>query len=632
MSSPLGIPGLQQPEVIGRGGFGTVYRVTEPEFGRDVAVKVIQDRLEDEDVRRAFVRECRAMGTLSGHPHIVTVHRGGTTDHGEPYIVMDLMAAGSLADRLAEQGVLPWTEVLDIGVAVAGALETAHRAGILHLDVKPANVLMSRYGEPKLADFGISRLPGVTATTDGRIRASIAYAAPERLLDGTALPASDLYALGATLYTLLSGHAAFATRSGEDLMGAIARIVREPVPDLREQGVPDALAHVVERLMAKSPLDRFATASDAAFALQAAQRATGRPVTKAVVEGAAPSRADATTGQLVPPGRWVLGTAAPPERMPRPSYVPQRRQPTPTRVQTPPGAPWLDPAGAASAAEPAGAGRWTPDNRSARPAGAEATLVDRVTPAPPVLPSRPGTPDRPLAPDHRESPDHRGTPARPAVPDGLPPPGPPAGRTLVAEPGSMPSSAPAPARRRGRLLAGAAIVTVLALGAGGGALLVDRSAAPPDPDPPVPTAAGPATPTPTSTTTASPPPLPVADGVTHPERDAIAARLGSYFQAINDHDFEKAFGYFSPDSAVVGNGYDTFREGNSTTVVQRQRILAITDLPGDAVTATVTYRSTQDAEFGPSGETCTNWRLSYEMVGPDRLIRRARVLADPQAC
>ena len=76
--------------------------------------------------------------------------------------------------------------MLEIGVAVAGALETAHRAGILHLDVKPANVLMSRYGEPKLADFGISRLPGVTATTDGRIRASIAYAAPERLLDGTA--------------------------------------------------------------------------------------------------------------------------------------------------------------------------------------------------------------------------------------------------------------------------------------------------------------------------------------------------------------------------------------------------------------------------------------------------------------
>ena len=227
-------------------------------------------------------------GPLSGHPHIVTVHRGGTTELGEPYIVMDLMDAGSLADRLAGEGALPWPEVLEIGVAVAGALETAHRAGILHLDVKPANVLMSRYGEPQARRF--RHLPDAGGHRDhrrpGRGPASPSPH-PERLLDGTAMPASDLYALGATLYTLLAGEPAFATKPGEDLLVAIARIVREPVPDLRMHGVPDPLALVVERLMAKSPLDRFATASDAAFALQAAQRATGRPVTKAVVEGAA---------------------------------------------------------------------------------------------------------------------------------------------------------------------------------------------------------------------------------------------------------------------------------------------------------------------------------------------------------
>ena len=206
------------------------------------------------------------MGRLSGHPHIVSVHRGGTTDAGAPYIVMDLMDGGSLADRLRQEGPLAWPEVLEIGVAVAGALETAHRAGILHLDVKPANVLVSRYGEPKLADFGISRLPGVTATTDGRVRASIAYAAPERLLDGTATPSADLYSLGATLYTLLVGETAFSTKPGEDLLVAISRIVRQPVPDLRLHGVPDPAVRVIERLLAKSPVDRYPRPPTAAAA------------------------------------------------------------------------------------------------------------------------------------------------------------------------------------------------------------------------------------------------------------------------------------------------------------------------------------------------------------------------------
>jgi len=195
---PFGTPALENPEVIGQGGFGTVHRVAEPEFGRKVAVKVISEQLDGDGVRRAFGRECQAMGSLSGHPHIVTVHRGGTTERGEPYIVMDLMAAGPLADRLGRDGPLPWAEILEIAVTVAGALETAHRAGILHLDLKPANLLVSRFGEPQLGDFRISRLPGVTETTDVRIRASVAYAAPERLLEGTASVASDLYGLGAT--------------------------------------------------------------------------------------------------------------------------------------------------------------------------------------------------------------------------------------------------------------------------------------------------------------------------------------------------------------------------------------------------------------------------------------------------
>jgi serine/threonine-protein kinase PknK len=580
MGSPLGIPGVQEPDEIGRGGFGTVYRAEEPEFGRSVAVKVIQDRLDDDEVRRAFARECQAMGRLSGHPHIVSVHRGGTTDAGSPYIVMDLMDGGSLADRLRREGPLTWPEVLDIGVAVAGALETAHRAGILHLDVKPANVLVSRFGEPKLADFGISRLPGVTATTDGRVRASIAYAAPERLLDGTATPSADLYSLGGTLYTLLVGETAFSTKPGEDLLVAISRIVRQPVPDLRLHGVPEPAVHVIERLLAKSPVDRYPSAAAAAAALQAAQRATGRPVTRAVVEGA-PAADDATRTR---PLRWRPGGFADePEpgdqvQLTRPRYVPQD---------------W--------------AGRGT------------------VAPAPDLVASIPAarTPIRSAAATGVRRPSA-------ALPPTAPPPdtqvGPPDG-PRAAEPADG-SSPPRPRRRA--LAVGAAVLVVLGVAVAAGVLLGNRPA-PAPPAGPASTAA-PAPSTPAPTTTAARPLITVAGGVDHPDRDAVVARLDGYFQALNDRDYQAAFDAFSPDSAVVDNGLPAFRTGNSTTEVARQRILGIEDLDPGGLLVTVTYRSTQDAEYGVDGQTCTNWRLAYELTGPQLLIRRARAVTPPQAC
>lgn len=118
--------------------------------------------------------------------------------------------------------------------------------------------------------------------------ASAAYAAPERLLDGTATASADLYGLGATLFALLKGRPAFVTGEAEDLIVIMARIVRDPVPDLRSRGVPDPVALIVERLTAKAPAQRYRSAADAAAALQTAQRTTGRPVTRAVIEGAAP--------------------------------------------------------------------------------------------------------------------------------------------------------------------------------------------------------------------------------------------------------------------------------------------------------------------------------------------------------
>jgi non-specific serine/threonine protein kinase len=473
--------------------------------------------------------------------------------------------------------------VLEVGVAVAGALETAHRAGILHLDVKPANVLVSRYGEPKLADFGISRLPGVTATTDGRVRASIAYAAPERLLDGTATPSADLYSLGATLYTLLVGETAFSTKPGEDLLVAISRIVRQPVPDLRLHGVPDPAVRVIERLLAKSPVDRYPSAAAAAAALQAAQRTTGRPVTRAVVEGE-PAADDATRTR---PLRWRPGALDnEPEpgdqvQLTRPRYVPQD---------------WAGGGAVASA----------PDLVASIPAArtpirsAAATGIRRPSTAlPPTAPP----PDTQVGP-----------------PDGPP--------TAGSADGSSP---PRPGRRP--LVTGAVVLVVLGVAAAAGVLLANRPA-PAPPVAPASTAAPaptPAPPTPAPTTAARPQ-ITVAGGVDHPARAAVVTRLDGYFRALNDRDYETAFDAFSPDSAVVDNGLPAFRTGNSTTEVARQRILAIEDLNPSGVLVTVTYRSTQDAEYGVDGQTCTNWRLAYELTGPQLLIRRARAVTPPQAC
>lgn len=339
----LGIPGLAGARVLGAGGFGTVYEVQEPEFGRTVAVKVLRDRLDDDAVRRAFDRECQAMGSLSGHPHIVTVHRNGITERGQPYIVMDLMSGGSLAERIA-RAPMPWPELLDVGVLLAGALETAHRRGILHLDLKPANVLMSRYGEPKLGDFGISRLPGL-AETSGGVRVSPAYAAPERLADGATTVQSDLYGLGATLFALVTGTPAFTGSGQDDILVMLARIAQQPVPDLRGRGVPGPVCSVIERLMAKDPADRFARASDAALALQDAQRATGQPVTRAVIEGAPTVTQEAaapTSVAMQPVPSWPAAGSAPAGSPPGGSWPaaspPAVPHPAPARQTGPP--PW----------------------------------------------------------------------------------------------------------------------------------------------------------------------------------------------------------------------------------------------------------------------------------------------------
>jgi serine/threonine protein kinase len=274
----LGIQGLADVEEIGRGGFAVVYRARQPTLNRMVAVKVLGTALDEADKERV-AREAWAIGTLSGHPNIVNVLDVGVTASGAHYITMSYLAQGSLAARLELEGALTWTEAVRIAIKLAGALEIAHRADTLHRDVKPENVLLSDYGEPQLADFGIARVAGRFEKATGQFTASIVHAAPEVLDGQPAGVAADIYSLGSTLFTMLAGRPPFSRRPDETLAALLVRIVRDPLPDLRRRGVPDAVCRVVEQAMAKDPGRRPSSAADFGRQLPEVQRRAGLPVT-----------------------------------------------------------------------------------------------------------------------------------------------------------------------------------------------------------------------------------------------------------------------------------------------------------------------------------------------------------------
>ena len=279
----LGIEGITDATRVGQGGFGTVYRARQTAFGRTVAVKVLSTPGLDESELRRFEQECRAIGALSGHPHVVAVYDTGHTAAGQPYLVLDYLPGGTLADRVEEFGPLPWDEVADAGVKLAGALAAAHAAGVLHRDVKPENVLVSSYDEPQLTDFGVARVQGGTQTHSGVITGSLAHAAPEVLSGRPATEASDVYSLASTLYALAAGHAPFVRPDDESFHPLLNRIMSEAPPDLRPQGVPTPMWEALAAALAKDPSARTSSARAFGEALRAAQRAGGLSPTRMVV-------------------------------------------------------------------------------------------------------------------------------------------------------------------------------------------------------------------------------------------------------------------------------------------------------------------------------------------------------------
>jgi serine/threonine protein kinase len=258
---------------IGRGGMATVYHAYDPNFERDVAIKILPRAfVHDPQFRERFLREAKMIASLE-HPAIVPVYDFGEED-SQPYIVMRYMAGGSIAERL-QQRPLTVHETLQIITRLAPALDAAHARGIIHRDLKPGNILFDQYGNAFLSDFGIARLiQQSNATLTGeRVIGTPAYMSPEQVQGEKAIDGrSDIYALGVLIYQMLTGQVPYHSETATKVM---MMHLLEPVPDILEARVdlPLACQSVIAKAMAKDPEDRFNTTAELASALENAAEA-----------------------------------------------------------------------------------------------------------------------------------------------------------------------------------------------------------------------------------------------------------------------------------------------------------------------------------------------------------------------
>lgn len=237
------------------GAHSTVHRATERATGRPVALKVLNVADATPREMEAFARESAVLSTLSAHPNIVTMYDSFLTEDGRPVLVLEL-CAGSLAERLASDNPPSVREAVAMTVKLAGAVETAHRAGVLHRDIRPENVLITEYGEPALADFGVARLRSSVPATAELFDFPGEHVAPELLLGQDAGEATDVYGLASTLYEMLTGAPPMAAFAGEKTAATILRILRDPARPVDRADVPFALSDLLLWALAKEPGQR----------------------------------------------------------------------------------------------------------------------------------------------------------------------------------------------------------------------------------------------------------------------------------------------------------------------------------------------------------------------------------------
>ena len=244
-------------EVLARGGMGVVYRAHDAVLGRDVAIKVLaREHAADAEVTTRFMREARVSARLSGVPNVVTVYDVGGLDD-QPFIVMAYLSGGSIQQRLAVEGPQPLGRTLAWLAQAARALDAAHDLGVVHRDVKPANLLLDGDDVVHVADFGLASAVGLRSLTGaGTVMGTAGYLAPEQALGRTAGAASDRYALGVVAFELMTGSRPFAA---ETWTAEAAAHVHAPVPSARERRdeLPRELDAVFQQALAKDPSDRF---------------------------------------------------------------------------------------------------------------------------------------------------------------------------------------------------------------------------------------------------------------------------------------------------------------------------------------------------------------------------------------
>lgn len=277
---------LDQYEILsnlGAGGMGEVYRARDLRLNREVAIKVLHDFSSDDPNRlRRFEQEARAAAALN-HPNILAVYEMGTFE-GVPYLVSELLEGETLRERI-KRGPLPLRKVIDCGVQIARGLAAAHEKGIIHRDLKPENLFLTKDGQVKILDFGLARVVpsskksggakiAVADTTEpGVVLGTASYMSPEQVRGETADHRSDIFAFSAILYEMLTGKRAFLQPTSIETMSAI---LNEDPPSLLElvPASPIALQKVIHRGLEKNPEQRFQSASDLAFALDALSDAT----------------------------------------------------------------------------------------------------------------------------------------------------------------------------------------------------------------------------------------------------------------------------------------------------------------------------------------------------------------------
>lgn len=261
-------------EVVGRGGMGEVWAGRDLRLGRSVAVKLLSPAVASQaGVRERFQEEARSAARLN-HPNVVLVLDSGEHE-GTPFLVMELLSGRTLADEVAS-GPLDPERVRRVGMDVLAALAASHRAGVLHRDIKPGNVLLTADGMAKVGDFGIAKsAEGLHLTDAGMIVGTAAYLAPERIAGHPATPQSDLYAVGVVLYEALTGTKPFEADTPVSLLRAVGAHDIMPLAEVRP-GLDPSLVATVERAMAKDPANRFSSAEAMAAALQG-DHAAGAP-------------------------------------------------------------------------------------------------------------------------------------------------------------------------------------------------------------------------------------------------------------------------------------------------------------------------------------------------------------------